>query len=149
MSCLCATRDMMRLILGGATTRTKASGTVAAWLLLSLVTSEAILLPRTNWARPGRSGGSALSQWQPLPGAASPLFSLPEHDAGVDSSADGLKITEAMYEESAGATSAPIESAPGCLRLNNLYSVFLAKKNFVKFLAPIDFNRPDGITGVR
>lgn len=41
MSCLCATRDMMRLILGGATTRTKASGTVAACLLLSLFTSEA------------------------------------------------------------------------------------------------------------
>ena len=48
LSCLRATHVTMRLILGDATARTRASGTVAAFLFLSLNTTGAILLTRTS-----------------------------------------------------------------------------------------------------
>ena len=114
----------MRLILGDATARTRAFGTVAAFMLLSLQTTGAVLLTRTSLARPRPGGPSALSQWQPWPQAAFPLYSLPVRDAGDVSSDDLFKIGKPMHNESEADKNATIVAAPMDLLLDHFYSLF-------------------------
>ena len=131
----------MRLIMGDATARTGAFGTVAALLLLSLNPTGAILLPRTRLARPRASGASAQSEWQPLPLASTSFFSLPVHDAGDLLSVVLPKIDSDKGEESAAATAVPLDSAHGGFLVDTVYSVFLAKNflsSFFSHSVPID-----------
>ena len=127
MSCLRATHDTMRLIMGDATARPGAVRTVAALLVLSLSPTGAVLLTRNRLARSRAPGPSALSGWQPLPLASTSFFSLPVHDAGELSSVVLPKIDSDKGEDSAAATAKPLDTAHGGFLVDTVYSVFLAK----------------------
>ena len=118
----------MRLIMGVATARPGAVGTVAAWLVLSLSPTGAVLLTRTRLARSRAPGPSAHSGWQPLPLASTSFFSLPVHDAGDLLSVVLPKIDSGMGKDSAAATAVPLDVAHEGFLVDTVYSVFLAKK---------------------